>query len=87
MDIARERVEQVYAELRDLIEEVRYSNVQKERMRILLEDLGLTGTDESEYALVHQIRGKFLSRRSSGRVEVIADGRADWVGWIELKLQ
>ena len=35
--------------------------------------------------LLRKIRGQLLRRPQSGPVEVVAEGRASWVGWIELK--
>ena len=32
-----------------------------------------------------QNRGKLLARPAGGQVEVIANGRGDWIGWVELK--
>lgn len=58
----------------------------KEKLRIveLLDVLGLRNSDESEVALLRQNHGRLLSR-SAGTVTVVINGRADWVGWVELK--
>ncbi len=38
--------------------------------------------------LLRKIRGDFIKRsRNNGPVEIIANGRADWVGWVELKME
>ena len=46
--------------------------------------LGLTASDGAEFAVLRQVRGRLLTRHPNGSVEVVADGRGDWVGWIEL---
>ena len=58
----------------------------KEKLRIveLLDMLGLRNSDESSVALLRQNHGRLLSRKN-GAVTVAVNGRADWVGWVELK--
>jgi endonuclease/exonuclease/phosphatase family metal-dependent hydrolase len=43
--------------------------------------------DPPKNALVQlqKIRGQLFRRPQNGQVEVVADGRADWVGWFELR--
>ena len=50
----------------------------------LLEVLGLTRSDAAEFAVLRQVRGHLVKRPRAGGVEVVATGRADWVGWVEL---
>ena len=33
---------------------------------------------------MRQVRGHLVKRPRAGGVEVVANGRADWVGWVEL---
>src|SRR6266511_2841706 len=57
----------------------------------LLRKLGLNRKDDGgKYAQLRQNRGRLLTRRKVGngtRIEIVADGRADWVGWVELKTE
>jgi endonuclease/exonuclease/phosphatase family metal-dependent hydrolase len=36
------------------------------------------------WALLRENRGDFLKQPQSGDVEIVAAGRADWIGWVEL---
>ena len=50
----------------------------------MLGELGPTKSDQSKFARLRKIRGKLLRRPKVGPVEVVANGRADWIGWVEL---
>lgn len=74
------------AELNSLIEEASYSAANKARMIELLQLLDLAKSDQGDFALLRKIRGKFIKRlKAPSRLEVVASGRSDWVGWIELR--
>jgi hypothetical protein len=52
----------------------------------LLQVLGLLWSDSGEFAVLRRIRGRLLRRPTGGApVEVVAFGRAAWIGWVELK--
>ena len=73
-----------HAELNTLIDEAIYTPAAKARIVELLGVLGLTRTDSAEMAVLRQIRGRLVRRPQGGGVEVAADGRSDWVGWVDL---
>lgn len=73
------------AELNAVFEEEVYTPARKNRILELVETLELNRFNEGPVALVRTIRGKVLKRPQSGGVEVVADGRGDWIGWAELK--
>ena len=75
------------AELTSLLEEVAYTAPVKARILELLRILGLERSDDSEFVRLRKIRGKLLRRPTAGPVQVVANGRADWIGWIELKTE
>lgn len=50
-----------------------------------LEKLGLLRSDEGEFARLRKLRGALLKRPRSGDVQLVAKGRNDWVGFVELK--
>jgi endonuclease/exonuclease/phosphatase family metal-dependent hydrolase len=62
-----------------------YSASDKTRIVALLTEMGLEKSDESPFVLLRQNRGKLLKRPKSGGLEIVAGGREDWLGWIELK--
>ena len=73
-----------HAELNTLIDEAVYTPAAKARIVELLGVLGLTRSDSAEMAVLRQIRGRLVRRPQGGGIEVDADGRGDWVGWIDL---
>ena len=80
----RRTVLAAHARLSELFALVEYAGVEEE-MLALLETLGVLSDDEGEFVLLRKTRGQLLHRPRSGPVEVVATGRADWVGWLELK--
>jgi endonuclease/exonuclease/phosphatase family metal-dependent hydrolase len=65
-----------------------YSATDKAEIVKLLKELGLDKKDDGgEFALLRQNRGKLLKRPKSGGVEIVAGGRGDWIGWVELKTE
>jgi len=51
----------------------------------LIEQLELNEREEGPLAFIRRIRGTLLRRPRDGDPEVVAGGKADWVGWAELK--
>jgi endonuclease/exonuclease/phosphatase family metal-dependent hydrolase len=76
-----------YSRLNRLLSEPTYIAAKKTAMLESLDRLGLTESDESKYVLLRQNRGRLLKRPKSGPPEVIANGRGDWIGWLELKTE
>ncbi|NUR09942.1 MAG: endonuclease/exonuclease/phosphatase family protein [Nocardioidaceae bacterium] len=72
-----------YATLSALLEQDTYSAADQTRIVALLDTLGLKHSDEAALAVLRQVRGRLVSRTSTG-VHVVAGGRGDWVGWVEL---
>lgn len=73
-----------FAELGGLLAQPSYSAADKSRMAKLLKELGLERSDTSEFVILRRNRGALLRWPRSGGVEIVADGRADWVGSLEL---
>lgn len=74
---------EAYSSLIVLLEKSSYSK-DGEQILALLDKLGLKHSDSSKYAVLRRPRGKLLLRRKSGQVELVPEGRNDWVGWVEL---
>ena len=53
----------------------------------LFDILGLLDSNESQFALLRRIRGKIIHRFQTGNREIVANGRDDWIGWVELKTE
>lgn len=73
-----------FGELNTLIGKAVYTDADKTRIAALMVELGLRGGDEGPFVILRRNRGQ-LVRRRAGQVEVIAAGRGDWLGWLELK--
>ena len=48
---------------------------------------GFEKADSGTYVILRQNRGRLIRRPQAGGMVVVADGRPDWVGWLELKTQ
>ena len=75
---------EAHAEINALFQRETYSEATKQRILELLDELGLLRSDTAEMARLRVVRGRLLRRPRTGPVEVVADGRADWIGWVEL---
>jgi endonuclease/exonuclease/phosphatase family metal-dependent hydrolase len=73
-----------HAEINNLLNKPTYTKADKAAILDLLEKLGLSNKDESDYVILRQNRGHLLSRPVSGTVQIVAGGRDDWIGWVEL---
>ena len=76
-----------FRELNSLFIKPVYSPEDKERIVELMSEHGLTGSrPKNKHLEFRKIRGQLLAKRE-GTYVVVANGRADWVGWIELKVR
>jgi endonuclease/exonuclease/phosphatase family metal-dependent hydrolase len=75
---------EAYARICKLLEEPAYAPEVKQDILRELARLGLLRGDTARFARLRQNRGRLVRRKRDGRVEIIADGRADWIGWVEL---
>ena len=76
-----------YARLTRLLQRATYSPTDKTLIVLLLTDLGLESSDSGTYVTLRQNRGRLITRRRAGGLTVVADGRSDWVGWLELRTE
>ena len=88
---------EAYAALTELLEQPIYSAADKQKILALLEKLGLLSWNEkggskkavfaedNEWVWLRRSRGSLISKHRDGTIEVVASGRADWIGWLELK--
>src|SRR5713101_7584113 len=94
-DRAKALNQKTWAEGRPILEEVArlnelfakpvYTPADKTKIVEALTKLGLAKKDDGgKFALLRQNHGKLLQRKANGQVEVVANGRGDWIGWVEL---
>lgn len=72
------------AQLNALFEKKTYSAANKASMIALMMDLDLGKSDRGDFVLLRKIRGKIVKRANTG-LQIVANGRDDWIGWVELK--
>jgi endonuclease/exonuclease/phosphatase family metal-dependent hydrolase len=76
---------EAFARLNRLIDSKVYTDTEKKEMLKLLKTLGLEASDSSDVAILRQNRGQFVKRPRNGKPVIVANGRGDWVGWLDLK--
>ncbi len=76
-----------FAALQALLGEITYSASQKQRMAELMIELGLERSDQGPFVVLRRNRGKLLHRPKGGGIEIVANGRADWAGALELRTE
>jgi endonuclease/exonuclease/phosphatase family metal-dependent hydrolase len=76
-----------FRNLNTLIQEPTYTGAIKKKILAAVEKLGLNKSDESNFVVLRQNRGRLLKRPKSAPPEVIAEGREAWIGWLELKTE
>jgi len=75
-----------YNALNSLLNNETYSEEDKKRMLVLLEKHGLLSTRPNDtYLDLVKIRGQLFKLKRGQPPEIVAKGRSDWVGWVELK--
>lgn len=74
-----------FAALNSLLGQIGYSAADKKKMTKLIVELGMEKSDTGPFVILRRNRGGLLKRPRSGGVEIVADGRADWVGTLELR--
>lgn len=74
------------AQLNELFQKPNYTEATKNKIKELMTDLGILKSDEGPFVILRKIRGQFIKRKQNGQVEIVANGRGDWVGWVEHKM-
>lgn len=65
-----------------------YSPTDKARITEIMKELGILKRDDAgEWVILRQNRGHLVTRRQNGTVEVVANGRGDWIGWLDLQYE
>jgi endonuclease/exonuclease/phosphatase family metal-dependent hydrolase len=75
-----------YGRLSARLQQIAYTEADKQLIIEDLDALGLKRSDESAFAILRQNRGG-LVKRAKNATEIVASGRDDWVGWVELKTE
>jgi len=75
-----------HADINALFGKPSYSAADKAKIITLLDKLGLKKSDESKFAILRQNRGKLIKRPQGAPPQIVADGRSDWIGWVDLTM-
>src|SRR5262245_58179683 len=77
-----------FGRLNKLFAKPTYSPSVKKAILKDLKGLGVLKDDDAGmFVRLRQNRGKLLNRPKTGPVQVVAGGRDDWIGWLELKTE
>ncbi len=75
-----------FSEVNAVLAKPVYGGADKARILELMRLLGIDKKDDGgQYVALRQNRGKLVQRGKVFGVEVAAQGRADWAGWVEMK--
>lgn len=76
---------EAHARLNALFQKQVYSAADKKKILAEMKMLGIEKTDEGKFVILRKTRGALVKRPKGKPVEVVANGRDDWIGWLELK--
>ena len=76
---------QDFALLSELLGELDYTPERRARMSELMMCLGLLKQDSAKFVILRRNRGQLLRRTRAGGIDIVASGRADWAGSLELR--
>jgi endonuclease/exonuclease/phosphatase family metal-dependent hydrolase len=74
-----------FADLSKLLGQTKYTAATKTKIKALLKSLGLAKSDDAKFVRLRQNRGDLVKRPKAGGMQIVAEGRADWVGSLELE--
>lgn len=74
-----------FARFNTIILRAQYNAATKNELLKLLEELGLSKNDENQFVILRQNKERLVARPKNKPAQIIANGRQDWVGWLELK--
>lgn len=75
-----------YAELNRILGQTNYSAANKKQIVALMKKLGIDKKDDGKFVILRQNHGH-LVKRGKGGLQVVANGRADWIGWLDLQVE
>jgi endonuclease/exonuclease/phosphatase family metal-dependent hydrolase len=77
-----------HADMNRILGKVEYTEADRKRIVALMKELGIDKQDDGgNWVILRQNRGHLVTRRKNGQMDVVANGRADWIGWLDLKYE
>jgi Endonuclease/Exonuclease/phosphatase family len=78
----------MHAEMNRILGKKKYTAADKKKIVDLMKKLGIDKKDDGGgFVILRQNRGQLVKRPTSGGLQVVADGRDDWIGWLDLKTE
>ncbi len=79
---------QMHTDLNRILGRSTYSRTDKTKIVELMKKLGIAEKDDGgDWVILRQNRGHLITRRKNGTIDVVADGRGEWIGWVDLKYE
>lgn len=75
---------EAYAAFNELIGEPTYTTATRRELVKLLRKLKLARADANKSVILRQNKGRLVKRGRDG-LQIVARGRADWIGWLDLQ--
>ena len=77
-----------HAEINGILNKNTYSAADKNKIIDLMKALGIDKADDGgQFAILRQNRGHLVKRPQSGGLQIVANGRGDWIGFVDLKVE
>ena len=76
-----------FADFNDLLGKDTYTDQDKTEILNFIKVFGLEKEDTGKFVILRQNRGRLITRHGDGNIEVVASGRGDWIGWVELRTE
>jgi endonuclease/exonuclease/phosphatase family metal-dependent hydrolase len=78
----------LHAEMNQILGKIQYTAADKKRIVAIMKALKIDKADDGgDFAILRQNRGHLVKRPKAGGIEIVADGRGDWIGWLDLKVE
>jgi endonuclease/exonuclease/phosphatase family metal-dependent hydrolase len=78
----------MHAEMNRILGKQTYTAADKRKIVDLMKKLGIDKKDDGgQFVILRQNRGQLVKRPTSGGLQVVANGRDDWIGWLDLKIE
>jgi endonuclease/exonuclease/phosphatase family metal-dependent hydrolase len=78
---------ELYSEMNTLLEQEVYSEETKARLLAIMRKLGIDKKNDSRFVILRENRGQLVTYSKLRGTRIVAGGRNDWVGWLELKTE
>ena len=73
------------AELNRVLGKAKYTTADKKKIVDLMKKLKIDKNDDGgPFVVLRQNRGDLVRRPKNGPIEIVADGRNRWIGWVDL---